>query len=182
MILISETVIGLQTQLNNLFSAASRLQLQINMNKYNILVFGKGGYLGAIERWVYEDCMMKVLNSYKYLGICFSTRLSFYHACQDLVSRAKMALPCIMSKLCRTDCNSIKVFLKSCDAQVQPIVLYGAEILGLESCLSVIDNVHLFGLKRYLRVDRRTPNDLVYGEVGRFPIQINACVCCIRYG
>ena len=92
MILISETVIGLQTQLNNLFSAASRLQLQINMNKYNILVFGKGGYLGAIERWVYEDCMMKVLNSYKYLGICFSTRLSFYHACQDLVSRAKRAL------------------------------------------------------------------------------------------
>ena len=32
------------------------------------------------------------------------------------------------------------------------------------------------GLKRYLGVDRRTPNDLVYGEVGRFPIQINACV------
>ena len=110
MILISETVIGLQTQLNNLFSAASRLQLQINMNKSNIVVFGKGGYLGARERWVYEDCMMKVVNSYKYLGICFSTRLSFYHACQDLVSRAKRALPCIMSKLCRTDCNSIKVF------------------------------------------------------------------------
>ena len=27
----------------------------------------------------------------------------------------------------------------------------------------------------------RTPNDLVYGEVGRFLIQINACVRCIRY-
>ena len=45
----------------------------------------------------------------------------------------------------------------------------------------MIDNVHLSGLKRYLGVDRRTPNDLVYGEVGRFPIQINACVRCIRY-
>ena len=45
----------------------------------------------------------------------------------------------------------------------------------------MIDNVHLFGLKRYLGVDRRTPNDLVYGEVGRFPIQINASVRCIRY-
>ena len=56
---------------------------------------------------------------------------------------------------------------------MQPIVLYGAEIIwGLESCSSVIDNVHLFGLKRYLGVDRRTPNDLVYGEVG---------VRCIRY-
>ena len=45
----------------------------------------------------------------------------------------------------------------------------------------MIDNVHLFGLKRYLGVDRRTPNNLVYGEVGRFPIQINASVRCIRY-
>ena len=45
----------------------------------------------------------------------------------------------------------------------------------------MIDNVHLFGLKCYLGVDRRIPNDLVYGEVGRFPIQINAGVHCIRY-
>ena len=72
-------------------------------------------------------------------------------------------------------------FLKNFDAQVQPIVLYGAEIRSLESCSSVADNVRLFGLKRYLGVDRRTPNDLVYGEVGRFPVQINACVRCIRY-
>ena len=57
------------------------------------------------ERWVHDDCMMKVVNSYKYLGIYFSTRFSFYHACQDLVSRAKKALLCLMSKLCRTDCN-----------------------------------------------------------------------------
>ena len=99
----------------------------------------------ALNR-VYGDCMMKVVNSYKYLGICFSTRLSFYHACQDLVSRAKRALLCIMSKLYRIDCNSIFLLfvLKIFDAQVQPIVLYGAEIWGLESCSLVIDNVHWF--------------------------------------
>ena len=45
----------------------------------------------------------------------------------------------------------------------------------------MIDNVHLFGLKRYLGVDRITPNDLVYGEDGRFPIQINANVRCVKY-
>ena len=164
-----------------MFRAASRLQVKVNMNTSNLVVFRKGGYLGARERWVYDDCKMKVVNSYNYLGICFSTRLSFDHACQDLVSRAKRALLCIMSKLYRIDCNSINVFLKIFDAQVQPIVLYGAEIWGLDSSSSVIDNVHLFGLKHYLGVDRRTPNDLVYGEVGRFPIQINASVRCIKY-
>ena len=142
MILLSETVIGLQTQLSSLFSAASRLQLKVNTNKSNIVVFRKGGYLGARERWIYDGCMMRVVNSYKYLGICFSTRLSFYHACRDLESRAKRALLCIMSKLYRIDCNSINVFLKISDAQVQPIVLYGAEIWGLEISSSVNDNVH----------------------------------------
>ena len=76
------------------------------------MVFRKGGYLGARERWIYDACMMRVVNSYKYLGIYFSTRLSIYHASQDLVSRAKRALLCIMSKLYRTDCNSINVFKK----------------------------------------------------------------------
>ena len=111
MILLSETVIGLQTQLNNLFSAATRLELKVNMNKCNVVVFRKEGYLGAREGWVYGDCIMKVVNSYKYFGICFSTRLSFYHSCQDLVSRAKRALLCIMSKLYRLDCSSINVCL-----------------------------------------------------------------------
>ena len=117
MILLSETVTGLQTQLysirsiyenvkarvrcgaNCLFRAASTLQLKLNMNKSNIVVFRKGGYLAAIERWFYNDCRMKMLNSYTYLGICFSTKLSFNNTCQDLVTRAKKALLCIMSKL-----------------------------------------------------------------------------------
>ena len=52
---------------------------------------------------------------------------------------------------------SLCVFLKIFDAQMQPvIVLYGAEIWGLESSSLVINNVHLFGLKRYLGVDRGT--------------------------
>ena len=53
----------------------------------------------------------------------------------------------------------MNVFLKIFDAQVQPTVLYGAEIWGLESCSSVTDTVRLFGLKRYLGVDRRTPSE-----------------------
>ena len=62
-----------------------------------------------------------------------------------MVSRAKKALLCIMSQLYRTDCNSINVFFKKKKifaAQVQPVVLYGAEIWGLESSSSVTDNVH----------------------------------------
>ena len=43
-ILLSETVTGLQTQLNSLCHAASDHKLKTNMNKSNMIVFRKGGY------------------------------------------------------------------------------------------------------------------------------------------
>ena len=55
--LISETPIGLQTQLNNLYNSANRLQLKVNMNKSNIIVFRKGGFLAAREKWFLGDVL-----------------------------------------------------------------------------------------------------------------------------
>ena len=40
-ILLSEAVAGLQTQLNSLYHAASDLKLKVNMDKSNIIVLGK---------------------------------------------------------------------------------------------------------------------------------------------
>lgn len=88
-VLMSETILGLQTQLNSLQRASAALQLKVNMDKSNIVVFRKGGYLGVRERWLYGDSVVPVVNVYKYLGIFFSTRLSFVAACKDIASKAK---------------------------------------------------------------------------------------------
>jgi hypothetical protein len=82
--------------------------------------------------------------------------------------------------LYKFDRLSLDIFTKLFDSQVQPIVQYGAEVWGLMQG-TTIEKVHLFALKRFLGVDRRTPNDLVYGEFGRFPIYLNSYVRCIRY-
>ena len=57
---------------------------------------------------------------------------------------------------------------------------YGSEIWGLEKAAQHCENVHLFALKKILGVDKRTPNDLVYCELNRYPITISI-VNCIRY-
>ena len=131
--LLSETVIGLQTQLNSLQRASSSLQLKVNMSKSNIVVFRKGGYLGARERWTYDSVVLPVVNAYKYLGILFSTKLSFTASCCYLTSQARNAVLCIMQKLRMLNNNSFELFLKLFDSQVQPIALYGAELWGLET-------------------------------------------------
>ena len=66
-VLLSETVIGLQTQLNNLHLAAQKLDLKVNMSKSNIIVFRKGGYLAERERCFFGGVRMEVVNEYKYL-------------------------------------------------------------------------------------------------------------------
>eukprot|EP00745_Piridium_sociabile_P006919 TRINITY_DN14433_c0_g1_i2.p1 TRINITY_DN14433_c0_g1~~TRINITY_DN14433_c0_g1_i2.p1 ORF type:complete len:494 (+),score=25.16 TRINITY_DN14433_c0_g1_i2:66-1484(+) len=180
-VLTSETVVGLQTQLNNLHRAAASLQLKVNMTKSNIIVFRKGGYLGVRERWLYDGKIMPVVNVYKYLGILFSTRLSFVGACKDLASKAKNVVVCIMKKLYILNNTSFELFMKLFDSQVQPIMQYGSEIWGLDKAAVHCESVHLFALKKYLGVDRRTPNDLVYGETNRYPTYMISTVNCIRY-
>ena len=179
-ILLSETIVGLQNQLNYLLSASLDLQLKVNMGKSNVIVFRKGGFLAAREKWYFGSEQMKVVNCYKYLGIYFSTKLSFNFACQDLISRAKRAVMNILYNLFKYEKFSIPIFFKLFDSQIQPIVQYGAEVWGLVQNASV-EKVHLFAMKRILAVDRRTPNDLIYGELGRYPIYLNSYFRCIRY-
>ena len=103
------------------------------MSKSNIVVFRKGGYLGARERWTCDSVVLPVVNVSKYLGVLFSTKLSFTVSCHDLTSKAKNAVLCIMQKLRMLNNNSFELFLKLFDSQVQPIALYGAELWGLET-------------------------------------------------
>lgn len=44
--------------------------------------------LGSNERWLYGSIQMNVANTYKYLGLYFSTRLSL-HASEDLILLVK---------------------------------------------------------------------------------------------
>jgi hypothetical protein len=75
-ILFSDTVVGLQTQLNILCESAKRLGLIVNLDKSNVVVFRNGGYLGQRENWFFDGKQLSVVNMYKYLGIYMSTRLS----------------------------------------------------------------------------------------------------------
>jgi hypothetical protein len=116
---------------------------------------------------------------YKYLGIFFSTRLSFTFTCDDLRNRAKRAVLGIVRAMYKLNCTSFNIFSKLFDSQVQPILQYGAEIWAFENGRD-IEKLHLFAMKRFLNVDNRTPNDFVYGDLGRYPIYLNSYVKCIN--
>ena len=81
--LLASAVIGLQNQLNVLCVAAERLCLTVNLDKSKVIVFRKGGFLAAKEKWFLGGAVVEVVNNYKYLGLTFSTGHSFTAAMED---------------------------------------------------------------------------------------------------
>ena len=170
-LLVSDTVTGLQNQLNVLSEQSDRLGLEVNLEKTQIIVFRKGGFLSQHEKWTYHGEKLEVVNSYKYLGADFSTRMSFATITQAFVSKAKKACYEILTSLRSIHCYDLNVFLKLFDAKVKPILLYGSELWGMNE-LYDIEKVHMFALKRFLNVSLHCSNAVVYGETGRYPLHI----------
>lgn len=55
---------------------------------------------------------------------------------------------------------------------VKPILLFGAEIWGYGN-LDVLERIQLRFLKHILKMKNSTPNNMVYGETGCYPLQID---------
>ena len=112
----------------------------------------------------YTDC-------FSYLGVIFYYNGSFVHTKKKLVEQAQQALYAVYYKI-RNLQLPIDLQLKIFYSLIAPILLYGSEVWGVGKNDN-IEEVHLQFLKRILGVRVTTPNCLVYGELGRYPLDIN---------
>ena len=179
-VLLSTTPSGLQHQLNCLKTCCDNLKLEVNKEKTKIMVFRKGGHLSKNEIWYFDDHRLEVVNNYCYLGYIFTPMLSSKQGTGGLVTKAKKAT----FFLCRTlrKCKEMtrETFFQIFDSKVQPILLYASEIWGFQK-LDSIEKVHIMACKYFLNVPKRTPNKLVYGELGRYPLFVNSYIRCVKY-
>lgn len=179
-VLLSSTPTGLQNQLNNLENASKKLGLEVNLEKTKVMVFRKGGFLANCERWFYDGKLLEVVNRYKYLGFMLTTKLSDVSACEEYASKAKGKVFDILKTMWALGNLNAKIFFQLFDAQIKPMLLYASEVWGLLK-LDIIETAHLFACKRFLSVSDKTPNAMVYGETGRYPLYIDASIASIRY-
>ena len=178
--LVSDTPSGLQNQLNVLNAQSIRLGLEVNLNKTKIIVFRKGGHLSKHETWHLGGSPIEVVNSYCYLGIYFTTRMSFTSSTSPFVAKAKKACNDILRSLNILKCYNLSVFLKLFDAKVQPILSYGCELWGVHD-ITDIEGVHTYALKRFLTVSLHCSNTTIYGDTGRYPLSICHKIRSLKY-
>ena len=62
------------------------------------------------------------------------------------------------------------------------MIYYGSEVWGLDAAHIPLERVRVFALKRFLNTSLRTPNLMVHGETGRYPLFVNIYVKCIKFG
>ena len=134
-VLLSSTPSGLQNQIDSLEKKVSQsMGVTVNLDKTKVMVFRKGGYLTAREKWFYSGNEIEVVNSYKYVGYTLTTTLSSDCACEDYASRVKGKVLDLMKTMWSLGSLNTRVFFQ----------LY--------------INSTIFALKYWLKVDKMPMN------------------------
>ena len=148
LVLLSDSAVGLQNQLNVLKFESDRIGLEVNLDKTNVMVFRKGGHLSVTEKWWFGNEQLKVTNQYKYLGIVFTTKLSLRTGWLETAKRARRGVIAIIKTMRILNTSDSVFFWKMFDTQIEPILTYGAEVWGLRRN-KPMETVHTFAIKHF---------------------------------
>ena len=170
-IILADSKENLQLALNALKIYCEKWKLEINCSKTKITIFSRSKTIHTNFNFKYGNQKIETVDWYKYLGVILNYNGSFKLALDSLRSQASRAMYFLISKARRLGL-SINTQIHLFDTMVKPIMLYGCEIWGY-SDVSPLEKLHLMFLKMILGVHTRTCSNMVYGELGKFPIVID---------
>ena len=168
-IILADSESNMQVALKALQQYCDTWKLEINCSKTKISIFSRGKTKTNKYNFLYKGNKIEIVDSYKYLGIEFRSTGSFKFTIDSLKQQASRAMYALISKIRRHNLP-IDIQLELFDSTVLPIMLYGCEIWGY-SRSDILDTLYLKFLKMVLVVQGKTCNNMVYGELGRFPLE-----------
>ena len=127
---ISDSVGRLQKQLNIFSRYCSLFGMKVNIDKTKIIVFRRGGIVKQNEKWLLNDKPIEVVSHYKYLGITFTSFLSWSHTQKTQAAQAEKTTALLKRMFKAADLNNVQQMLTLFDRMVSPILCYGSEIWG----------------------------------------------------
>ena len=179
-VMLSTSEVGLKNCLKKLNSYCEKWNLTVNTSKTQVMIFNKTGHLFNNYKFYLGETLLKVTDSYTYLGITFKPSGSFRQALFDLKDKARRAY----FKFRRHDtADNVKLTFKFFDVLVKPILMYCSEVwtilvnsrLSDSSLLAdadsqIYESLNLTLCKYLLGVRRNTSNIASRGELGRYPL------------
>ena len=194
-ILLSNLQKGLQSKLDSLELFCKEWCMSVNISKTKVVISNRSG--GFIKpNFLLNNEVLDCCNSYKHLGITFSSSGSFTESKTELYKKAVKTL----FKL-KADVLSLYPMPKSSlhifDHTVKPILLYCLEIWGcylpksadfnfmfdysrLPSVLPC-DKLHIHFCKYILGANKTSTNFAILSELGRIPFALDCFTSVFKY-
>ncbi len=177
-VLLSNSPDGLQQALKDLGSYCTQWKLKVNSSKTKVIIFSKRKPR-IMPKLVFDNKPLEIVTEFKYLGVVFKSTGSFNSCKAYLKDQATKAMFALLSKG-RMLNLPVDVMLELYDKTVLPIMLYGCEIWGFGNN-NILETVFLKFCKYLLGLKNSTPNCMVYGEVGCYPVSVHIKVRMIVY-
>ena len=180
LVLLADSAIELQRQLNLLLEYCKTWDLKVNEGKSKTMVFRNGGKLRSYEKWFYNGKQLETCTYFTYLGVDFSSVLSWSHHIKTRSTKGLRALGCTQAMLYKIPNINHKVVWKVFDTKIKPIMHYGAEIWGYTEAVE-IERVQNKLCKQILKINSKVPTISLHGELGRLPLKTNRLTLMINY-
>lgn len=177
-VVLSESEAELQLALNAVYDYCCLNKLQVNTDKTKIIIFSRGK-VRKFPIFKFGDNSIDVVSDYVYLGVTFNYNNKFPKAIKKQLDQGRKAMFSMLVKSRRL-CLPIDIQCDLFDKLVLPVLLYGSEIWGY----CKVDMIEVFFrkfIKQILKLNRSTPNGMVYGEVGKLCLQVKIDMYLINF-
>ena len=170
-VVCAESAEDLQKALDAMSEYCDLWKLKINVNKTKVVVFSRGE-IRNIPRFEYGGQSVEVVFGFQYLGIYFNYNNKFNVTQKKLYDKASRAMFALVKK-CRKLMLPLDLQLELFDRMIVPILLYGCEV-WCPTMTSLASKLQLRFYKIIFKLNKSTPTRMVYGELGQFPLEIQA--------
>ena len=177
-VLISYTPHGLQNLIDQLQAYCTKWGITVNTDKTVVMVFKQGNRVENIDMY-YNGKRLNVVAKFTYLGVTISSNGNFYQAQKSLADQGSRALFSLFALFDKVEFD-ITDKINLIDSMICPILNYGSEIWGFHKSPDV-EKVHIKFLKRVLRLNQNATSITLYGECGRFPLNVIRKIKSIKY-
>ena len=180
-VLFSEFAESLQAQIYLFDKYCEIWNLIISIAKTKIVIYNQI-YAKHSFSFTLAENTLEIVDKYKYLGLWYSNNKNIFVKNHSyLAEQARKAIFTIRNYSHNFGHLTPKLSLKVSQAQIEPILMYGSEVLFIGEEILDFETVHLSFLNNMLGVKQQTTSATIYGDIGRYSLFLKQQILAFKY-